>query len=65
MHLGRHPVKPLRNFVKPENKHMVSEEGIDLIEKMLVYDKNARIMPQEAMMHPYFTKLRDERENDL
>lgn len=31
-----------------------SENGIDLIEKMLAYDPKFRIKPSEALQHPYF-----------
>ena len=38
---------------------MISDEAIDLLDKMLKYDKNERIRPQEAMQHPYFDPVRD------
>ena len=38
---------------------MVTEEAIDLLDKMLRYDKNDRIRPKEAMAHPYFDPIRD------
>ncbi len=37
---------------------MVNEEGLDLLRKMLVYDKNERITPIEAMKHNYFYPIR-------
>ena len=38
---------------------MVSEEALDLLGKMLVYDKNLRITPIDAMKHPYFHPIRN------
>jgi serine/threonine protein kinase len=37
---------------------MMSEEGLDLLRKMMVYDKNLRITPIEAMKHRYFDPIR-------
>lgn len=31
---------------------------------MLVYDRNARITPKDAMMHPYFAALREKFEKE-
>jgi casein kinase II subunit alpha len=36
----------------------VSEESLDLLRKMLVYDKNLRITPIDAMQHPYFNPVK-------
>ena len=38
---------------------MISPEAIDLLSKMLVYDKNERIRPADAMKHPYFDPIRE------
>mgnify|MGYP001197387296 CR=1 FL=1 len=38
---------------------MVSDEALDLLGKMLVYDKNKRIRCKEAMAHPYFEPIRE------
>lgn len=38
---------------------MVSPEALDLLDKMLRYDKNERIIPKEAMKHEYFDPVRD------
>jgi len=55
--LGRYPRKPWQKFVHSENQHLVSDEVIDLIDKLLVYDHAARILPKEAMLHPFFQPL--------
>lgn len=51
--------QPFSAFVNSKNEHMVSTEGLDLLEKMLVYDKNKRINCKNAMEHPYFDPIRD------
>lgn len=50
---------PWTNFINGRNKHMISDEALDLLGKMLVYDKNKRIRCKEAMAHPYFDSIRD------
>jgi casein kinase II subunit alpha len=45
--------------VNEKNKDMVSEEALDLLEKMLQYDKNKRIGCKAAMAHNYFNPIRD------
>ena len=37
---------------------MITDEGLNLLKRMLVYDKNMRITPTDAMMHPYFDPVR-------
>lgn len=38
---------------------MCSDEALDLLSKMLVYDKNLRIKTKDAMAHPYFNPVRE------
>ena len=33
---------------------------LDLLSKMLVYEPDKRILPLDALTHPYFDELRDE-----
>ena len=49
---------PWENFVNNRNKHMITPEALDLLSKMLVYDKNIRIRCKEAMAHAYFNPIR-------
>jgi len=58
--IGRHSRKAWTKFVNPENQHLVSNEVIDLIDRMLVYDHVCRILPKEAMVHPYFRPVREQ-----
>lgn len=46
-------------FVNDRNKHTAHAEAIDLLDKMLVYDKNERINCKNAMNHPYFTPAKE------
>eukprot|EP00811_Abedinium_folium_P034881 NODE_7724_length_1555_cov_4.736695.p1 GENE.NODE_7724_length_1555_cov_4.736695~~NODE_7724_length_1555_cov_4.736695.p1 ORF type:complete len:332 (-),score=120.54 NODE_7724_length_1555_cov_4.736695:413-1408(-) len=56
--LGKHAQKPWLKFVTPDNQHRVNAEVIELIDKMLRYDHAERILPQEAMLRPYFFPLK-------
>ena len=62
--LGNYPVKPWNKFINEENKHLCSNEAIDLLSKMLIYDRAQRITPKEAMMHPYFKSVREKIEKE-
>lgn len=62
--LGKYPKIPFTDFINNENKHLVSDEGLDLLEKMLVYDRNERILPSEAMEHIYFAPVREYKEKE-
>lgn len=55
--LGRYSRRPWTRFVGAENEHLCSPEAIDLIDRMLVYDHAQRILPREAMQHPYFRPI--------
>ena len=55
--IGRQPRRPWNKFITPENQHLVSDEVIDFIDKLLRYDHAERIMPKEAFSHPYFAPL--------
>ncbi|PHJ24584.1 cmgc ck2 family [Cystoisospora suis] len=58
--LGKHTRRPWTRFVNAENQHLACPEAIDLIDKMLVYDHCERILPREAMRHPYFQPVLEE-----
>ena len=53
------PKIPWKNFINENNKHLVDNDAIDLLDKMLRYDKNDRIRPKDAMQHPYFAPILD------
>jgi len=56
--VSTHSRKPWSKFVTPENQHLVSPEGIDLLDKLLRYDHATRLTSDEAMQHPYFAPVR-------
>lgn len=41
------------------NKHLCSDEALDLLSKCLVFDHAARLTCKEAMAHPYFDPIRN------
>lgn len=55
--LGKHSKKPFNKFINNENKHLCSNDAIDLLSKMLIYDPAERITPKDAMQHPYFAPV--------
>ena len=57
--LGRHSRKPWSRFATQENQHLVSDEAMDFLDKLLRYDHQERLTAQEAMAHPYFAPIRE------
>lgn len=55
--LGRHSKKPWGRFVTTENQHLVTDESLDFVGKLLKYDHQSRLTAQEAMMHAYFAPV--------
>lgn len=58
--LGRHAKKPWQKFITPENQHLVPDEAIDFVSKLLRYDHQKRLSATEAMAHAYFAPVREE-----
>lgn len=56
--LPHYEVKPWDRFITEKNYFRVSDDAIDLIDKMCRYDFNDRISASEAMWHPYFDPIR-------
>lgn len=52
--LGNYARKPWLNFINRENQHLISDEVIDLTDKLLTYDHQLRPTAKEAMEHPFF-----------
>lgn len=59
--LGKHSAKAWSKFATAETMHLVSQEALDLVDRLLVYDHAARILPKEAMTHPFFAPLQENR----
>ena len=54
--LGNYPKKPWMSFFSKENKHLVLEEVVDLIDKLLQYDHQLRPTAKETLKHAFFRK---------
>jgi len=60
-----YPRKPWRKFVTDDNRHLISDDALDLLDKLLVMDHQLRLTAREAMAHPYFAPVREkEKERD-
>lgn len=57
--IGHHQRKPWEKFLTTENRHLVTPDALDLLDKMLVYDHQKRITARQAMDHEYFGPLRE------
>lgn len=57
--IGSHKRKSWESFINSNNEDLVSDEALDFLDKLLVYDHAKRILPKEAMIHPYFKPVRD------
>jgi len=56
--LGRYPRKPWTRFITSENQRYISNEAIDLLDKLLRYDHQERLTAKEAQGQPYFDPVR-------
>ena len=52
--VGKHVQKPWQRFITHENQHLAVPEAVDFLSLLLKYDHGERILPHEAMKHPYF-----------
>lgn len=52
--LGNYPRKPWSAFYNKENKHLVLDEVVDLIDKLLQYDHQLRPTAKETLEHAFF-----------
>eukprot|EP00049_Salpingoeca_infusionum_P017875 m.354747 g.354747 ORF g.354747 m.354747 type:complete len:345 (-) comp17092_c0_seq1:442-1476(-) len=53
----RGPRKAWGRFINADNKHLATPDAIDLVDKLLMYDHQARLTAQEAMAHPFFADV--------
>ena len=58
-----HKGKSWDYYIKKADSKLANEEAIDLLDKMLKYDHFERILPKEAMKHPYFDPIKEEKED--
>jgi casein kinase II subunit alpha len=54
----RYVRRPWTRFVNQNNQHLVNDEALDLLDKLLQFDHQARPTTREAMAHPYFEVIR-------
>lgn len=57
--LGYFPKRPLHRYVTQANSPTANPVAIDLLEKVLRYDHTERLLPSEALQHPYFSPIHD------
>jgi casein kinase II subunit alpha len=55
--LHHFPKKQWSKFITKDNHKLASPEAVDLLDKMLIYDHTERILPLEALQHPYFNDV--------
>ncbi|KAF7785076.1 hypothetical protein Agabi119p4_1241 [Agaricus bisporus var. burnettii] len=54
----RHARKPWTRFITQDNQTYISNEAIDLLDKLLRYDHQERLTAREAQGQPYFDVIR-------
>jgi len=55
--LGFFPKRQLKRYITKENSFTALPDAIDLLEKVLQYDHSERLLPSEALQHPYFAPV--------
>ena len=55
--IGNFPALSWETFITKENAHLCSEDALDLLSKMLLYEREERVLPCDAMKHPYFAPV--------
>lgn len=57
--IGQHSRKPWDRFKTVDNARLVTEDALDLLDQMLVYDHQRRITAKKAMEHRFFDEVRN------
>lgn len=57
----KHRGKPWSYYIEKSDPKLLSDDAIDFLDKLLRYDHAERIMPTEAMKHPYFKPVVEKR----
>ena len=50
--------KEWKSFVNENNKYLINDDVLDLLNKMLTFDPSERIKAKDALNHPYFNDLK-------
>ncbi len=61
--IGQHSRKSWDRFKNSTNAHLVTEDALELLDQMLVYDHQKRVTAKKAMEHRYFDPVRGSSEN--
>ena len=56
--------KEWKSFVNENNKYLVNDDVIDLLDKMLKFDLSERIKAKDAINHPYFKEFFSDNEDE-
>jgi casein kinase II subunit alpha len=56
--------KEWKSFVNENNKYLVNDDVIDLLDKMLKFDPLERIKAKDAINHPYFKEFFSDNEDE-
>ncbi|ONH66732.1 Casein kinase II subunit alpha [Cyberlindnera fabianii] len=59
--LGHYTRRPWFRFTNDSNKHLVNDDFVDFINKLLKYDHQERLTAKEALQHKWFDMVRDEK----
>jgi len=52
-------------LARPELHHTPSQHACDLVSQLVRYDPRSRLPPLQAMLHPYFDELRQEKSSPM
>ena len=52
--LANYEKRPYSCFINEKNRSRISDEAVDLLDRMLQVDHTKRITPKDAMRHAYF-----------
>ena len=53
-HIKNFEKKEWKSFINEDNKYLINDEVIDLLDKMLKFDPMERIKAKDSLNHPYF-----------
>eukprot|EP00828_Plagiopyla_frontata_P002900 TRINITY_DN10666_c0_g1_i1.p2 TRINITY_DN10666_c0_g1~~TRINITY_DN10666_c0_g1_i1.p2 ORF type:complete len:145 (-),score=28.91 TRINITY_DN10666_c0_g1_i1:18-452(-) len=57
--------KPWQKFITSSNKHLCTQEALDFLSSMLIYDHALRITPKDALNHPYFLPIKKQLSQEI